>query len=112
MEEFQKQFGLYLKKMRRMRNMSQEDLAATTGLTKQYISTVERGLSRPGIDTLYKLANGLGITVSDLFRFEYDAENLRELKQKVIQALDAIDDSATPEVLYTKVLNIFIRGRE
>jgi len=112
MEEFQKQFGLYLKKMRRRRNMSQEDLAGTTGLAKQYISTIERGVARPGTDTLYKLANGLGTTVSDLFRFEYEAEDLRELKRKVVQAVDAIDDSATPEVLYTKILNMFIREQK
>ncbi len=112
MEEFQNQFGLYLKKMRRLRNMSQEDLAGTTGLAKQYISTVERGVARPGTDTLYKLANGLGTTVADLFRFEHESEDLRELKQKVIQAVEATDDSATPEVLYTKLLNIFIREQK
>ena len=108
MDEFQKQFGLYIKKLRRGRRMSQEDLAGTSGLAKQYISTVERGLARPGTDTLSKLANGLGVTVSDLFRFEYDAEDLRELKQRVIEAVNATDDDAAPEVLYTKILNIFI----
>ena len=112
MEEFQKQFGLYLKQMRRERNLSQEGLAAATGLTKQYISTVERGLSRPGIDTLYKFANGFGVTVSDLFRFEYEAGNLQELKQRVVEAVNATEDSATPETLYTKILNVFIRGQK
>lgn len=112
MEEFQKNFGQYIKRLRRERNLSQEDLAEATGLTKQYIGTVERGASRPGIDTLYKLANGFGLTVSDLFRFEYDAEDLQELKQRIISVVEATDDNATPETLYTKILNVFIRGQK
>lgn len=111
MEEFQKRFGVYLKKLRKERTLSQDDLSGITGLSKQYISTVERGLSRPGIDTLWKFANAFGVTVSDLFRFEYEARDLQELKQKILVAIEETDNKATPETLYTKILNIFIRSQ-
>lgn len=110
MEEFQKRFGKHLKELRGTR--TQEQVAEKAGLTKQYISTVERGLSKPCLDTLKKIADALGLTVSDLFRFEYEAKNIEELKYKILLAVQETDNNITAESLYTKVLNIFIHNRE
>ena len=42
------------------RNMTQEDLAAITGIRKSNIDRIESGISSPTIDTLARLAAGLG----------------------------------------------------
>ena len=42
------------------RNMTQEDLAAVTGIRKSNIDRIESGISSPTIDTLARLAAGLG----------------------------------------------------
>lgn len=110
MEEFQKRFGLYLKQLRGTR--TQDQLSEKAGLSKQYISTVERGLSKPGLDTLKKIADALGITVSDLFRFEYEARDIAELKQKIITAVQETENGVSADVLYTKILHIFINNSE
>ena len=42
------------------RNMTREDLAAVTGIRKSNIDRIENGTSSPTIDTLARLAAGLG----------------------------------------------------
>jgi transcriptional regulator with XRE-family HTH domain len=46
--------------------MTLQDLASATGLTKGYISQIERDLSSPSLSTLWRLCRVLGITIGDL----------------------------------------------
>lgn len=41
--------------------MSQEDLAANSGLEQSYISLLERGNRMPGLDVFIRLSRSLGI---------------------------------------------------
>ena len=41
--------------------MTQEDLAANSGLEQSYISLLERGNRMPGLDVFIRLSNSLGI---------------------------------------------------
>jgi transcriptional regulator with XRE-family HTH domain len=52
--------------MRKQRGLTLERLAETTGLTKSYLSKVERGLSVPSISTAMKIAAGLDLSVGHL----------------------------------------------
>ena len=56
-----------LKRLRELKGMSLEELAARTGLTKSYLSKVERGVSVPSIATALKVAEAFEVGVSDLF---------------------------------------------
>jgi transcriptional regulator with XRE-family HTH domain len=46
--------------------LSQSDLAERTGMTASFISQVERGVTSPSIDSLYKISQALDVPV---FRF-------------------------------------------
>ena len=52
-------------------SMTQEELATTTGVTRQMISAIERDAARPSVELAKKIAAILGI---DWTRF-YDEEN-------------------------------------
>jgi transcriptional regulator with XRE-family HTH domain len=60
--------------MRRQRAMTLERLAAASGLTKSFLSKIERGLTVPSISTAMKLAESFGITVSQLLGEDHDAD--------------------------------------
>lgn len=60
--------GENLKKIRKSRNLTQEKIAELTGLPQSTISNIEKNISSPKIDTLSKLAKGLGIEVSELIK--------------------------------------------
>src|SRR5690606_26026288 len=55
-----------LKALRRQHQFSLEQLSQRTGLTKSYLSKLERGVSEPSISTVLKLAQAYEIGVSQL----------------------------------------------
>lgn len=59
--------GQRVRFLRRQRKMSLGRLAASTGLTKSYLSKVERGVSVPSISTAMKVAAAFDVRVGQLF---------------------------------------------
>jgi len=57
-----------LKSLRRAQHLSQEQLAERAGLHRNFVSLMERGLNQPTVDTLFRLANALGIPADELVR--------------------------------------------
>ncbi|MEM7049595.1 MAG: helix-turn-helix transcriptional regulator [Acidobacteriota bacterium] len=57
---------LALKILRIARGMSQKQLAATSGVRNNAISKYESGKATPKYDTLLRLTDGLGLTVTQL----------------------------------------------
>lgn len=59
--------GTKIKNLRKLRGMTQGELAEKVGVTQSFISDLEYNKKFPGMPTLIKLAEVLGVTVSDLF---------------------------------------------
>lgn len=55
-----------IKRYRAERGVAQEKLALIAGVDRTMVSKIERELTNPSIETLLKLANVLGVTVSAL----------------------------------------------
>ena len=62
----EERFGEVLRELRRERGLSQEALAFESGLNRQFVSLLELGERAPSLETVYKLAGGLGIAGSEL----------------------------------------------
>lgn len=56
-----------LRAVRKQRGLTLEDLAGRTGLTKSYLSKIERSRSTPSIATAIKVAAALDVDVTQLF---------------------------------------------
>jgi transcriptional regulator with XRE-family HTH domain len=61
-------FGLAIRHLRLRRGLTQEELAHRALLHRTYLTDIERGTRNPSIEVVEKLANGLGISLSELFR--------------------------------------------
>lgn len=59
--------ALNLKLLRVQSGMTLEQLAADSGLTRSYLSKVERGLSNPSIASAMTIAKALSVSVEQLF---------------------------------------------
>jgi transcriptional regulator with XRE-family HTH domain len=64
------QFGDRVRELRTAQGHSQETLAQASGLHRNYIGGIERGERNVGIDTVFRLADALGVEPTDLFTSE------------------------------------------
>lgn len=64
----QKKIGQKIKELRIKTGLSQEKFALKIGMDRTYFASVESGKRNISIVNLEKIANGLGLTLSDLFK--------------------------------------------
>jgi ribosome-binding protein aMBF1 (putative translation factor) len=61
-------FARVLREIRQGQNLSQEDLAGQTGFDRTFVSMLERGLASPSLRSLFRLAEALRVTPSQIIR--------------------------------------------
>lgn len=66
--ELRDRIGINLRKLRRLRNLSQEALALSAGIDRGYVGSLERSEYSASSDTLEKLAKALDIDPSEFMR--------------------------------------------
>ena len=68
MAQLKQEIGARIKMLRENSNLSQRRFALMIGMNRTYLSGVENGLRNISITNLQKIANGLGVSLEDLFR--------------------------------------------
>lgn len=59
--------GKRIRELRKKTGLSQEKFALTIGMDRTYLASVEAGKRNIAIVNLEKIANGLGVTLAELF---------------------------------------------
>ena len=59
-------FASNMKRIRKAEGLTQEDLSLRAGLNRIHVGLIERGARVPSLDTVYKLAGGLGVRPGEL----------------------------------------------
>lgn len=59
MSEIRKQFGKRLRKLRKSKGLSQEELSKQAGFDRTYVGKIERGEKSPSLETMEKLTGAL-----------------------------------------------------
>lgn len=62
-------FGEAVRRARTATGLTQEELADRAGLDRSYIGGVERGERNPSLSVIEKIADGLGVTLAELFSY-------------------------------------------
>lgn len=65
--DVRKRIGWNLRRLRKEREISQEDFATDSGFDRGYISGVERGVRNPSVLVLERIAAALEVDISELF---------------------------------------------
>jgi len=65
MDKIEIRFGQRVKEIRLKQNISQEELAFRCGLSKNYISDVERGTRNISLKSIEKIAEGFRINIKE-----------------------------------------------
>ena len=120
MADMQDGFSERLRTLRKQKNLSQTELGQLAGLHYTHIGRFERGTSRPGSDTLKRVADALGVSGDYLLegaaeeaakaRFE-DRELLKQFQE--VERLPAEDKHVVKTLLDAfltkKQLQILVR---
>ena len=65
--DIQQSFGLRVQQLRKATGMSQEKFALSIDMDRTYLASVEEGKRNISINNIKKIADGLSITISELF---------------------------------------------
>ncbi|WHY89148.1 helix-turn-helix transcriptional regulator [Neobacillus novalis] len=60
--------GKVLKSLRMAKNLTQQQLSNLCGITRPYISMLERNVKQPTLTIIFLLAAGLGMKASELVK--------------------------------------------
>ena len=69
-----KTVGENLRRIRRQKGVTQEQLALRTGIDRAYMSGIERGVKNPTVNLLERIAMELEVTVNDLTAISHTSE--------------------------------------
>lgn len=68
--DINKIFGNRLKEIRDELSITQEELALKCDMQPSHIGQLERGMKSPTLETLYKIASGINVQISELIHFK------------------------------------------
>ncbi|MGD2035092.1 MAG: helix-turn-helix transcriptional regulator [Bacteroidales bacterium] len=63
-------FALRLKTVRKLKELTQEELAARSGLTLSQIARIETARTNPTLSTVFRIARTMDIQLKELFDFD------------------------------------------
>ena len=95
-------FGCRLKQIRTRFAITQEELALKCNMQPSHIGQLERGIKSPTLETLDKIATGIGISISDLVDFESEIEipnNFDEQTNKILARVQKMSRTKKTQIL-------------
>lgn len=84
-----KKLGEKIRQLRKLRELTQEQLGEKAGISYKFIGEVERGTVNPSLDSLIGISQALDVNVKELFPSENDLvtefshEELQTIKRAV-----------------------------
>lgn len=81
MRSLPRAFGEAVRRLRKEKGFSQEGFAAHAGISRTYMSEIERGVTNASLEAVDRVAKGLGVTLGQLFD-EVDSERSRRIQSR------------------------------
>lgn len=106
---FKKALGLRISYLRKIKNLSQEDLAESINKSKNTISNIERGCNSAKLDTYEDIAKALSVSVTELFTTDslnHDSGRRKKISS-IINILEKLDEETLSVV--RKQINFIIK---
>ncbi len=85
-----RKIGARIRQARKEKGYSQERLAELCGISDTYLGRLERGEKQPSLDTLVRLTECLGVSLTDLLIDLDDLRDRERLKARIRALLDLL----------------------
>ena len=76
-----KAFGVVISKLRVQKGLTQENLSGLAGIARSHLAALENGEKTVKLDTMWRIADALGISPSELIR-KTEAESSKKERSK------------------------------
>ena len=105
----QKKIGLFLKTLRKEKDMTQEQIAEVFNVSRRTVTRWETGVNMPDLDILVEIADYYDVDLRELFDGERKSEKMNEeMKETVLKAAEYGNDQK--EKMAKVTLVYFILG--
>ena len=98
------ELGDRIRQQRQKHKLTLDQLSTRTGLSKSFLSQIERNLSQPSITSLKKIALQFGISVMNFFTDNRNNDQLWEYSRY-------FDDKTNDRRIYNKDVQVVLAGR-
>ena len=98
-EKIQLLLGHRIRALRKAKGLTQEELGERAGINYKFLGEIERGQQNPSFRVMEKIANGLGLELLQLFRFEQEISDRHEIETRIKDILKSIPDNELRKVL-------------
>jgi transcriptional regulator with XRE-family HTH domain len=91
--------GERLQSIRKLKGLSQRELAKRAGVTNSTISMIEKNSVSPSISSLRKVLGGIPMSMVEFFSEELEQENLTQVVYKASELIDISDGAVTMKLV-------------
>ena len=91
--------GKRLQNIRKSKHISVYRISQDTGISTSHINSIERGEKNPSVETLCRLIEPLGITMSEFFNDDGDISYLNNTEKEVIEFFRTMPDNSAAAVI-------------
>jgi transcriptional regulator with XRE-family HTH domain len=91
--------GRRIRSLRNAKGWTQQELGRQADINYKFIGEIERGLQNPSFAVLVKIATSLKVELPELFRFEHEILDRKELENRINQILKLIPDDDLRQIL-------------
>ena len=105
---YQATFGQHIRYLRRLRSLTQEEVAHRAGVHVTYLSGIERGVRNPSLKNIRAIAEALGVPMGELFAPEPVVSEHPSPEPVVSESLSpepVVSESLSPEPVVSESLS-------
>jgi transcriptional regulator with XRE-family HTH domain len=84
--------GRRIRSLRIQKGWTQQKLGEKADINYKFLGEIERGQQNPSFGVLAKIATALGVDLPELFRFEHEMSDRKEIEASITHILRALPD--------------------
>jgi transcriptional regulator with XRE-family HTH domain len=91
--------GRRIRSLRTEKGWTQQELGEKADINYKFLGEIERGQQNPSFGVLAKIASALGVSLSELFRFDHEISDRKEIEARITRILKSLPDQDLSRIL-------------
>lgn len=90
--------GRRIRSLRNVKGWTQQELGDQANVNYKFIGEIERGQQNPSFNVLAKIATALEVDLPELFRFDHQISDRKEIETRIREILRGIPDDQLRQI--------------